>query len=150
VLSQLAALAEQIKLDLIAASAANAFVMPLKSVTRKYYVAQKVDDLDDGAHVTIGHSADDGERADNGGLFQRDLILQIAVRSKIKIEYPTTELDNLLKLVEQLADYYVDRIPTGRSEAMMAVDMVALYDPDDLQNHKVFTSVFALTFRGWR
>lgn len=78
---------------------------------------------------------------------QHDVSVDVAVQKKVN---PTdsAELDGLMTLVEQIADYLRLRRLTALPTALWTkTDNVPVYSPEHLETKQVFTSVLTLTFR---
>jgi len=78
---------------------------------------------------------------------QHDVSIDVAVQKKVN---PTdsAELDGLMTLVEQIADYFRLRRLTALPGALWTkTDNVPVYAPDHLEQKQVFTSVLTFTFR---
>ena len=78
---------------------------------------------------------------------QHDVSIDIAVQKKVS---PTdaAELDGLMLLTEQIADFFRLRRLLALPEALWTkTDNVPVYSPEHLETKQVFTSVLTLTFR---
>ena len=78
---------------------------------------------------------------------QHDVSIDVAVQKKVN---PTdaAELDGLMLLTEQIADFFRLRRLTALPEALWTrADNVPVYSPEHLETKQVFTSVLTLTFR---
>ena len=78
---------------------------------------------------------------------QHDVSIDVAVQKKVS---PTdaAELDGLMLLTEQIADFFRLRRLSALPEALWTkTDNVPVYSPEHLETKQVFTSVLTLTFR---
>ena len=78
---------------------------------------------------------------------QHDVSIDVAVQKKVN---PTdsAELDGLMTLVEQIADYFRLRRLTALPTALWTkTENVPVYAPEHLEQKQVFTSVLTFTFR---
>lgn len=78
---------------------------------------------------------------------QHDVGIDVAVQKKVS---PTdaAELDGLMLLTEQIADFFRLRRLSASPEALWTkTDNVPVYSPEHLETKQVFTSVLTLTFR---
>ena len=78
---------------------------------------------------------------------QHDVSVDVAVQKKVN-PADSAELDGLMTLVEQIADYLRLRRLTALPTALWTkTDNVPVYAPDHLEQKQVFTSVLTFTFR---
>ena len=78
---------------------------------------------------------------------QHDVSVDVAVQKKVN-PADSAELDGLMALVEQIADYFRLRRLTALPTALWTkTDNVPVYAPDHLEQKQVFTSVVTFTFR---
>jgi len=78
---------------------------------------------------------------------QNDVSVDVAVQKKVT-EGDTAELDGLMLLTEQIADFFRLRRLTALPEALWTkTDNVPVYSPEHLETKQVFTSVLTFTFR---
>jgi len=78
---------------------------------------------------------------------QNDVSVDIAVQKKVN-PTDTTDMDALMTLVEQIADFFRLRRMTAFPTALWTkTDNVPVYSPEHLEQKQVFTSVLTLTFR---
>lgn len=78
---------------------------------------------------------------------QHDVSVDVAVQKKVN-PADSAELDGLMTLVEQIADYFRLRRLTGMPTALWTkTDNVPVYAPEHLETKQVFTSVLTFTFR---
>jgi hypothetical protein len=78
---------------------------------------------------------------------QHDVSIDVAVQKKVS---PTdaAELDGLMLLTEQIADFFRLRRLSALPEALWTkTDNVPVYSPEHLEQKQVFTSILTLTFR---
>jgi hypothetical protein len=78
---------------------------------------------------------------------QHDVSIDVAVQKKVS---PTdaAELDSLVLLTEQIADFFRLRRLSALPEALWTkTDNLPVYSPEHLEQKQVFTSVLTLTFR---
>jgi hypothetical protein len=80
---------------------------------------------------------------------QHDVSVDVAVQKKVTPPPEgAAELDGLMTLVEQIADYLRLRRLTALPGALWTkTDNVPVYSPDHLETKQVFTSVLTFTFR---
>lgn len=78
---------------------------------------------------------------------QRDLSIHVGVQQRVSLDEPG-DLDALMELVEQIADFFRHRrlsaMPTA---AWIKTEYLPVYSQEHLQQKQVFTSVLTLTFR---
>lgn len=78
---------------------------------------------------------------------QHDVAIDVAVQKKVS-EGNAAELDGLMLLTEQIADFFRLRRLAALPEALWTkTDNVPVYSPEHLEQKQVFTSVLTLTFR---
>jgi hypothetical protein len=78
---------------------------------------------------------------------QHDVSIDVAVQKKVSPTDPA-ELDGLMLLTEQIADFFRLRRLAALPEALWTkTDNVPVYSPEHLEQKQVFTSVLTLTFR---
>jgi len=78
---------------------------------------------------------------------QHDVSVDVAVQKKVN---PTdsAELDGLMTLVEQIADFFRLRRLAALPQALWTkTDNLPVYSPEHLEQKQVFTSVLTFTFR---
>lgn len=77
---------------------------------------------------------------------QHDVSVDVAVQKKVN-PADSAELDGLMTLVEQIADYFRLRRLTALPTALWTkTDNVPVYAPEHLEQKQVFTSVLTFTF----
>lgn len=78
---------------------------------------------------------------------QHDVSIDVAVQRKVN-PADAAELDGLMLLTEQIADFFRLRRLSALPEALWTkTDNVPVYSPEHLETKQVFTSVLTLTFR---
>ncbi len=78
---------------------------------------------------------------------QHDVAIDVAVQKKVNTA-DAAELDGLMLLTEQIADFFRLRRLSALPEALWTkTDNVPVYSPEHLETKQVFTSVLTLTFR---
>ncbi len=83
---------------------------------------------------------------------QHDVSVDVAVQKKIS-SISTSELDPLMALAEQIADYLrLRRLVLGKdgcegSAIWVKTENVPIYSPEHLEQKQVFTSVLTVTYR---
>lgn len=78
---------------------------------------------------------------------QNDVQIDIAVQKKL-VAMSLEEIDPLMKLVQEIADFFKQRRLTAYPEAMwLKTENKPIYAPEHLQNLRQFTSLLTLTFR---
>ena len=84
------------------------------------------------------------------GCNQYDYRIDIAVQQKFE-DGDTAELDPLMSLVEQIADYFrLQRLDGYPAAAWIKTENDPIYAVDHMEQNRVFTSVLTLTFRVMR
>lgn len=80
---------------------------------------------------------------------QHDVAIDVAVQKKVNpAPADTAELDGLMLLTEQIADFFRLRRLSALPQALWTkTDNVPVYSPEHLETKQVFTSVLTLTFR---
>jgi hypothetical protein len=97
-------------------------------------------------HVSIMPKGVTIERADRSHN-QYDFAIDVAVQKKFE-SGNNTELDALMSLVEEIADFFRMRRLTSCSSAIwVRTDNVPVYAPEHMEEFRQFTSVLTLTFR---
>lgn len=83
-------------------------------------------------------------------LNQHEIAVDVAVQKKVD-PAEQAELDGLMLLVEQIADFFRLRRLSAFPEALwVKTENQPIYAPEHLEQHRVFTSVLTLTFRVMR
>jgi len=78
---------------------------------------------------------------------QYDFAIDVAVQQKFQTG-DNTELDALLALVEEIADFFrLRRLTSYPAAIWVRTDNVPVYAPEHLEEFRQFTSVLTLTFR---
>ena len=135
-------LADAVVADLNAATFSQPF-----TAQRSYLPRWKLEELAT-IRVTVVPKDDVGERASRAQ-WQEDYQLDVAVQQRLGAS-ETAQMDALVLLGQELADYFKSRNPAGDLATLVAVAFAPLFDPDHLEKHKTLTTVLNLTFRGWR
>lgn len=135
-------LAEAVVADLNAATFSQSF-----TAQRSYLPRWKLEELAT-IRVTVVPKDDVGERASRAQ-WQEDYQLDVAIQQRLGAN-ETAQMDALVLLGQELADYFKSRNPAGDLATLVAVAFAPLFDPDHLEKHKTLTTVLNLTFRGWR
>ena len=135
-------LADAIVTDLNAATFSQSFI-----AQRTYLPRWKLEELAM-IRVSVVPKDDVSERASRTQ-WQEDYQLDVAVQQKLGTN-ETTQMDGLLLLGQELADYFKSRNPSGDLATLVAVGFAPLFDPEHLEKHNTLTTVITLTFRGWR
>jgi len=122
----------------------RSFSQPLAAV--RYY--RPVFDLGEmqTLHVSVVPKGVTIERADRSRN-QYDFAIDVAVQKKFQTG-DNTELDVLMALVEEIADFFrLRRLATYPDAVWVRTDNVPVYAPEHLEEFRQFTSVLTLTFR---
>ena len=122
----------------------RSFSQPLTAV--RYY--RPVFDLGEmkTLHVSVVPKGVTIERADRSRN-QYDFAIDVAVQKKFQTG-DNTELDALLALVEEIADFFrLRRLTSYPAAIWVRTDNVPVYAPEHLEEFRQFTSVLTLTFR---
>ena len=135
-------LADAVVADLNAATFSQPF-----TAQRSYLPRWKLEELAT-IRVTVVPKDDVGERASRVQ-WQEDYQLDVAIQQRLGAN-ETAQMDALVLLGQELADYFKSRNPAGDLATLVAVAFAPLFDPDHLEKHKTLTTVLNLTFRGWR
>ena len=135
-------LADAVVADLNAATFSQSF-----TAQRSYLPRWKLEELAT-IRVTVVPKDDVGERASRAQ-WQEDYQLDVAIQQRLGAN-ETAQMDALVLLGQELADYFKSRNPAGDFATLVAVAFAPLFDPDHLEKHKTLTTVLNLTFRGWR
>ena len=135
-------LADAVVADLNAATFSQPF-----TTQRSYLPRWKLEELAT-IRVTVVPQDDVGERASRAQ-WQEDYQLDVAIQQRLGAN-ETAQMDALVLLGQELADYFKSRNPAGDLATLVAVAFAPLFDPDHLEKHKTLTTVLNLTFRGWR
>ena len=97
-------------------------------------------------HVSVVPKGVTIERADRSRN-QYDFAIDVAVQQKFQTG-DNAELDALMALVEEIADFFRLRRLTAYQDAVwVRTDNVPVYAPEHLEELRQFTSVLTLTFR---
>ena len=135
-------LADAVVADLNAATFSQPF-----TAQRSYLPRWKLEELAT-IRVTVVPKDDVGERASRAQ-WQEDYQLDVAIQQRLGAN-ETAQMDALVLLGQELADYFKSRNPAGDLATLVAVAFAPLFDPEHLEKHKTLTTVINLTFRGWR
>ncbi len=141
------AIISQLGVSLEAALGSAVFSMPV-TVQRSYQPLVELKNLD-GVLVTIVPKAIERQRASRAAV-QHEYQLDVAVQKKVGAGSDLAELDELMALVEEIADYL-----TGLDLAECAARFINLgnsviFAPDHLREKGVFTSLLTVTYRAMR
>ena len=81
---------------------------------------------------------------------QHDIAVDVAVQKKVD-PADIAELDGLMLLVERISDFFrLRRLSALPAAAWIKTENAPVYSPEHLEQHRVFTSVLTLTYRGVR
>ena len=81
------------------------------------------------------------------GQNQYDVSVDVAVQKKLTTE-DDAEIDPLMSLVEELADFFrLRRLAGSPGAAWLKTENAPVYAPEHLETKKLFTSVLTFTFR---
>ena len=115
---------------------------------RRYVPNFKVHEAD-GLQVSVvprGLQRQAGSRSED----QHDYQVDVGVQKKFE-DGDATELDPLMDLVEEIADFLGDEtLDTDPVCACVAVENGALYVQEHMREGRLFTSVLTFTYRTWR
>lgn len=126
---------------------AGAFSLPF-TATRGYLPRFELGDLET-LRVTVVPKGLEIVRASRDAR-QHDYQLDVAVQKKLGAT-DAAEIDPLMDLVEEVADYFDGRaLDTDPVARCLTVENVPIYAPEHMHEHRVFTSVLTLSFRTWR
>lgn len=125
---------------------AHTFSQPLQAV-RLYLPRYKLEDLTQ-IRVSVVPKDDVGERTSRSQ-WQQDYQIDLAIQQKLTSD-GVSQLDPLLLLGQELADYFKHHNPTGNLAVLIGCRYAPLFDPEHLEKHNTLTTVLQLTFRGWR
>lgn len=79
---------------------------------------------------------------------QYDTQIDVGIQQRVADEQSATEMENLLGLVEQLADYLkFQALPAMPGAMFIGLANEPIYSQDHLREHHVFTAVVTLTYR---
>ena len=97
-------------------------------------------------HVSVVPKGVTIERADRSRN-QYDFAIDVAVQKKFELG-DNAELDPLMSLVEEIADFFRLRRLTSYPDAIwVRTDNVPVYAPEHMEEFRQFTSILTLTFR---
>jgi len=122
----------------------HAFSQPFTA--RRYY--RPVFDLGEmtALHVSVVPKGVTIERADRHRN-QYDFAIDVAVQRKFQAG-DNAELDALMALVEEIADFFrLRRLAAYPDAVWVRTDNVPVYAPEHLEEYRQFTSVLTFTFR---
>lgn len=80
---------------------------------------------------------------------QHDYLIEVCLRQYVNGD-DAAQAERLIRLNEQISDYFRFQKPTGRDERLIAVESTLAYDPDALDTQRVIKSTVVLAFRGFR
>jgi len=123
----------------------HTFSLPFTS-ERGYLPTFDLQEMDE-LKVTVVPKEDDG-KLDTRTASTHDYAIDIGVQKKPPA-IDNTDLDPLMLLVQEIADHFL----FGKQAAgatLISPTVRVLYLQEHLQKLRQFTSVVALTFRGWR
>ena len=135
-------LAEAVVTDLNA----HTFSQPF-TAQRCYLPRYRLEELTD-IRVTVVPKDDVGQRASRSQ-WQEDYQVDLALQQRVGTD-ELSQMDGLILLGQELADYFKTHNPSGDTATLMEVAFAPLFDPDHLEQHQTLTTVIHLTFRGWR
>ena len=76
-----------------------------------------------------------------------DISVDVAVQKKVTAS-DVAEIDGLMGLVEQIADFFrLRRLSSYPDAIWVKTENIPVYEPEHLESKQVFTSVLTLTFR---
>ena len=79
--------------------------------------------------------------------YQYDFAIDVAVQKKFETG-DAAELDPLMSLVEEIADFFrLRRLAAYPDAVWVRTDNVPVYAPEHMEEYRQFTSVLTLTFR---
>lgn len=123
----------------------NTFSLPF-TAERGYLPEFDLPDMDT-LRVTVVPKEDEG-RIDTRSLSKHDYSVDIGIQKK-PTTIDATELDPLMFLVQEIADFFLfGKQPGGAT--LIASNVRILYMQEHLHKLRQFTSVLTLTFRSWR
>ena len=99
-------------------------------------------------HVTVVPKAE-GIAVASRASTQHDYSVDVGVQKKLAAGN-NAEIDPLMLLAQEIADYFRFRPLVGRPERWVRTEVKAPYSPEHLDQLRQFTSVVTLTFRGMR
>ena len=112
---------------------------------RHYRATFDLRDMKD-LHVTVVPKGKDFQGASRS-MVQEDVQIDVGVQRKLATS-DQAEIDGLMGLVEQLADWLRGRQLTGAPDAVwVRTENVPVYSPEHLEQLRQFTSVLTLTYR---
>lgn len=77
-----------------------------------------------------------------------ECLLDVGVQQKLPSENDADMIDNLLKLVEAIADHIrLKRLPDAAEAAWVSIAHDPVVSTEALEQHRVFTSVLSVTYR---
>ena len=77
-----------------------------------------------------------------------DVQIDVALQQRVNDEQSAPEVEGLLGLVEQLADYLkFEALPAMPGAMFIGIANEPIYSQDHLREHHVFTAVVTLTYR---
>ena len=100
-------------------------------------------------HVTVVPKGVDISAATRG-LLRHDYQIDVAVQKKLLAGAgagEATEIDGLMGLVEEIADFFKGRSLDSVSAVWVATENAPVYSPEHISELRQFTSVLTLTFR---
>ena len=123
---------------------AGTFSMPLEA-KRHYRPIFDLAEMQD-LHVTVVPKGLAIERLDRSRN-QHDVAIDIAVQKKCQTA-DNAELDPLMALVEEIADFFrLRRLESCPAAVWIRTENMPIYAPEHLDELRQFTSVLTLTFR---
>src|SRR5512136_3281491 len=129
-------LADAVVADLNAATFSQSF-----TAQRSYLPRWKLEELAT-IRVTVVPKDDVGERASRAQ-WQEDYQLDVAIQQRLGAN-ETAQMDALVLLGQELADYFKSRNPAGDLATLVAVAFAPLFDTDHPEKHKTLTPVLNL------
>jgi hypothetical protein len=83
---------------------------------------------------------------DSRAAWRHEYDIDLGIQKRVSTD-DTSDIDGMSDLLDEVADYWKTRKPTGTGAVMKFVEWISPYVPDHLTNAKVFTGVLRLTFR---
>jgi hypothetical protein len=80
---------------------------------------------------------------------RHDYVIEICLWKKVTTD-DGPAVEELITLLQEVADYFRFRQVTGRAERMAGVRTIVHYEDETQRSHRLYRGIVQLLFRGWR
>jgi hypothetical protein len=136
----------------VARQIAASGLVPPALVRRAYRIERNAATMADGMHVTVLPATRDGEVGNRQRDSRNEYTITVVLQAKLgPVESETEQVDQLLEIAEDVANALTSTPITDSTinAERIGNDAQELFDPDDLELQRIFTSVLRLTYEAW-